>query len=215
MTSDGFGAAKQTHGDPLAPVAGAEDVASAAEGVSTDDLAARAEGPVMVVEGPSGAPSLVVLDPSGAAKHAEVPATWRPLTERRRLVWCRLPADGSLAQAERLLADRDVLGRPVDVVTSGPAVPAVVDLLGHHPGAVRALLLVDPGANADGGVEPAPVTERREELRRAGVVVETVAQSPGGTRDRVEPPMPMGHPDVVDAVERALASLDWQSDDRR
>jgi hypothetical protein len=198
MNLDRSGAAKGNHGDPFASM------------VESDEPA-RAEGPSVVLEGQEDAPTVLILDPAGAAKHAEVPATWRGLAESRRLIWCRLPADGSLSEAEELLADPDGLSGPIDVVTSGPAVPTVVDLLSRHADTVRSLLLIDPGGGVGDGSEPASVTRRREELREAGVTIETVAESPGGTRDRVEPPMPLGHPDVLDAVERALGSLDWQN----
>ncbi|WP_116051124.1 hypothetical protein [Amycolatopsis palatopharyngis] len=198
MNLDRADAAKAHHGDPMRPI------------VESDEPA-RAEGPSIVFEGHEEGPTVLILDPAGAAKHAEVPATWRGLAEQRKLVWCRLPADGSLSEAEELLSDPDVLRAPIDVVTSGPAVPVVVDLLSRHADVVRSLLLIDPGGGIGDGSEPPSVTRRREELREAGVTVETVAQSPGGTRDRVEPPMPLGHPDVLDAVERALGSLDWRS----
>lgn len=198
MNLDRSGAAKGNHGDPFGAMV-------------ESDQPARAEGPSAVFEGPQDAPTVLILDPSGAAKHAAVPATWRGLARSRRLIWCRLPADGSLSEAEELLADPDGLHGPIDVVTSGPAVATVVDLLSRHTGTVRSLLLIDPGGGVGDDSEPATVTRRREELREAGVTIETVAQSPGGTRDRVEPPMPLGHPDVLDAVERALGSLDWQN----
>lgn len=198
MNLDRSAAAKGTHGDPFASML-------------ESDEPARAEGPSVVFEGQEDAPTVLVLDPAGAAKHAAVPATWRKLAESRRLIWCRLPADGSLSEAEELLADPDGLRAPIDVVTSGPAVPTVVDLLSRHADTVRSLLLIDPGGGVGDASEPASVTSRREELRKAGVTIETVAESPGGTRDRVEPPMPLGHPDVLDAVERALGSLDWQN----
>ncbi|GAB3499054.1 hypothetical protein [Amycolatopsis cihanbeyliensis] len=170
----------------------------------------RAEGPAVVIEGPDGGPTILVLDPGGAAKHAELPATWRELAERRQVAWCRLPADGSLTDAEELLSDAGQLGSPVDMVTSGPATGTVLDLAGRHPGNVRALLLVDPPVESSADAEARALAVRFQELDRAGVAVETVARSPGGPRDRVEPPLPLGHPDVADAVDRVVAALDWR-----
>ena len=43
----------------------------------------RSEGPAVVTAGDPSGPKVIVLDPAGAAKHGELPATWRPLTEKR------------------------------------------------------------------------------------------------------------------------------------
>ncbi|WP_216207734.1 hypothetical protein [Amycolatopsis aidingensis] len=175
----------------------------------------RAEGPAVVIEGPDGGPTILVLDPGGAAKHAELPATWREFAERRQVAWCRLPADGSLSDAEELLADVGQLGSPVDLVTSGSATATVLDLACRHAGNVRALLLVDPPTAEEAASATNPqaraVAVRYQELEQAGVAVETVARSPGGPRDRVDPPLPLGHPDVADAVDRAVSALDWRT----
>ncbi|MDQ3577794.1 MAG: hypothetical protein M3443_09395, partial [Actinomycetota bacterium] len=53
------------------------------------------------------------------------------------------------------------------------------------------------------------MTARRRstsDLSSLGVDVRVVAQSRGGGRDRVVPPLPLGHPDVVAAVEEVLGA---------
>ncbi|GAA2986737.1 hypothetical protein LV75_005164 [Actinokineospora diospyrosa] len=47
-------------------------------------------------------------------------------------------------------------------------------------------------------------TRRREELAARGTDVRLVAASVGGALDRIPGPLPLGHPDVVAAVETAL-----------
>lgn len=188
-----------------------------AHGTGTEDLdSPRAEGPSVVWEGKSGARAILVLDPAGAAKHDEVPASWRDIAAARQIVWCRLPADGSLSDAADLLADPSALGAAVDVVTSAPATETVLDLVSRHPETVRAVLLVDPAAHGVALEEAKAINEQweqqtratRAELGQAGVRVEVVAHSTVRDDDRVEPPLPLGHPDVVAGLRSALAQLD-------
>ncbi|QWF77800.1 hypothetical protein [Amycolatopsis sp. CA-230715] len=173
--------------------------------------------PNVVWHGDGGCPTVLVLDPAGAANHGELPATWRDLAERRQVVWCRLSEDGALSEAFELLADPDVLTRPVDVVTSGPVAGTVLELVSRRPAAVRSLLLVDPAAEDTGARDDAaPADERWAESVRSvrqaaeadGVTVAVIAHSTPSEEDRVPPPLPLGHPDVVAAVARTTADLD-------
>ncbi|MGC7097776.1 hypothetical protein ACPZ19_24165 [Amycolatopsis lurida] len=134
------------------------------------------EGPPIVTGGDPGHPTILVFDPDGLAKHGDLPATWRPLSEHRRIVWCRVPSDGALTEGAELLTG-DGLTRPVHVVAGGVAVTPVRRLLDENPAEVT-LLLVDPppGEDTDGDV---------------------IVRGDGG-------PFPLGHPDVVAAVERSL-----------
>jgi hypothetical protein len=66
---------------------------------------------------------------------------------------------------------------------------------------VRSVLLVDPGPVEPGDRLPAT----------AEVPTRVVARSMGGDRDRVEPPIPLGHPDVVDGVITALEDAERQT----
>ncbi|RZQ59459.1 hypothetical protein [Amycolatopsis suaedae] len=161
-----------------------------ADNIDNDPV--REQGPPTVWEGAAGAPALLVLDPAGAANHEGLPASWRDVTTRRQVVWFRLPTDGALSAAEEMLTDPSALGGTVDLLASGPAAGTAVALAGRHADTVRSLLLVDP----------------EEEPARIPVDVRVVAHSTGGPRDRVPPPLPLGHPDVVAAVERTLAELD-------
>ncbi|WP_158890447.1 hypothetical protein [Amycolatopsis anabasis] len=175
----------------------------------------RAAGPRSVWRGTRGATALLVFDPAGESKHDELPATWRGLAEQRQIVWFRLATEGALSEAGELLADSDALAPIVDVVTSGPAAESTLDVVERHPGRVRSVLLVDPAAGQVGGSpEEADATwadrnsDRLGALEKAGVSVRIIAHSTEDERDRIPPPLPLGHPDVVTAVERALGDLD-------
>jgi hypothetical protein len=78
------------------------------------------------------------------------------------------------------------------------------------------VLLVDPAAHAlrePGDAvadDDAWATEHRDQfvaLRNAGTQVRIIAHSTGGKSDRVPPPLPLGHPDVVAAVTRVLGEV--------
>lgn len=195
------------------------------------DLAAepqRSDGPPVVWEGPQDTWAVLVLDPSGAAKHDELPATWRSLAEHVQVAWCRTPAAGTTGELDDLGDADEVLGTlaardtVVDMVASGPIAEPAMRLAGRHAGHVRSLLLVDPGAVSDEvsadraeGADLAwsrRMSERRRELDAEGIRVRVVAHSKPGERDRIDPPLPLGHPDVVSAVTQALAELDESAD---
>ncbi|GLY65665.1 hypothetical protein [Amycolatopsis taiwanensis] len=173
----------------------------------------RAAGPPAVTEGTPDGPIVLVLDPAGAAKHAELPATWRELAEDWQITWCRLPSPGALTEADDLLADPPRPGRSVHVVASGPFADDALSLAQRHTDTVRSVLLIDPAADRyispdRGDAETRHWEEdtaaRRTALADAGVEVKVVAYSTGGERDRVPAPIPLGHPDVAEAVRQAI-----------
>jgi pimeloyl-ACP methyl ester carboxylesterase len=176
----------------------------------------RAAGPPTVTEDPGARRTLLVLDPAGAAKHERIPVTWHDLEQNRRVVWCRTPSGGALAEAEAILRQDEGVRPLTDIVAGGPVGREALRLAHDHPGAVRAVLLVDPGAETtvEAG-NAAAVNEKwlREQgplvaaVRDAGIEVEVVAESEGGPRDRIPAPLPLGHPDVVAAVTAALDTL--------
>lgn len=175
----------------------------------------RAEGPAAVTEGTPDGPTVLVLDPTGLAKHEGLPATWRDKTDDWQIVWCRLPADGGLTQADDILSDPP--GETVHVVASGPFADGALRLAEQHTGSVRSVLLVDPAAERfvpPGHGETADRhwendhRERIDGLAASGVRVRVVAHSTGGEDDRIPAPLPLGHPDVVAGVERAVAEID-------
>lgn len=181
----------------------------------------RAVGPVFVWAGSTGAPVVLVLDPAGEAKHDDVPPTWADLAAQRQVGWCRVSTEGALTEAEELLGDPSALGSPIDIVTSGPASLVTLDLASRHRNVLRAVLFVDPDTReVDHGGEPAAADDRldehesarRRELEAAGVTVRVVARSFVGDRDRIDPPLPLGHPDVAEAVGRTIAELDSEGD---
>ncbi|EHR51435.1 hypothetical protein SacmaDRAFT_3210 [Saccharomonospora marina XMU15] len=149
----------------------------------------------VVCEGDRDSPTVLVLDPAPQTDHGELPRAWRELSERRRIVWCRLAAAEALAEADRLLADPDALGRPIDVVTGPGADERVQALLNRHAGPVRALLLVDP-ARQDWVGEAA-----------LGITVRTVGSA--GKAGRTA--RPLHRADVRTDVESAIAELDADS----
>ncbi|MFF5987548.1 hypothetical protein [Prauserella flavalba] len=170
----------------------------------------RAEGPALVWAGENGAPVVLVLDPLGEAKHEEIPPTWNEIAGDRHVCWCRLPVEGGLTEAEELLADPAALGSPVDLVVSGPNAFEGLDMAARHTGTVRSVLLVDPESHSlhDGENR---MSTRRSELEDAGIMVAVVARTFEGDRDRIGPPLPLGHPDVVKEVHSSLIALDAPS----
>lgn len=182
------------------------------------DPSPRTSGPPIVSGGAASGSAIVVFDPAGVAKHDDIPVSWQPLLDAHSVVWCRLPTPGALGESAReidRLADRDAV---VDVVTSGPAAETVMDFVRPRAHQVRSLLLVDPAAPDDRfPVEEAELADalweerarsRIAELEQSGVTVRVIAHSTGGSRDRVDPPLPLGHPDLVEVIAGAVAELD-------
>jgi hypothetical protein len=159
----------------------------------------RAEGPPTVVDGDIEGPKIVVLDPAGEGKHDELPATWRPFTARRQVIWCRLPVEGALSHAEEVLGDADPEGPTIDVVASGPAAEEALRLVERHPAVVGHVLLVDPDTD-----ETSALADR---VRSAGTAVELLPHSTGAPFNRVPPPLTLGHPDVVAAITKVLGDV--------
>lgn len=149
---------------------------------------ARATGPGVVADGPAGAATVLVIDPAGEALHDEIPATWRALADRMRIVWLRVPAAPSWkSTVDRVLSmHRDDTRTVLDVVTSGPIAADVLDLVRGHEDLVRSVLLVDPECDVD------PSAAR------------VIVRSHDAPDDRIAAPLPLGHPDVVSGVVKAL-----------
>lgn len=156
--------------------------------------------------------TVLVLDPNGPPAHGGLPATWRELGSHRRVFWCGRGSDGFWGEARTLL---DKVTGPVDIVAAGSAVPAAMTLGREHATTVRSVLLVDPAAGEDkvSATEAAKAdaqwqrreAERIRAMAEEGVRVRVIAHSWGGDRDRREPPVPLGHPDVVARVQAALS----------
>ncbi|MEU3623170.1 hypothetical protein BS329_31790 [Amycolatopsis coloradensis] len=159
----------------------------------------RAQGPSVVADGGAEGAKLVVLDPAGEGKHGELPATWRPLTAKRQVIWCRLPVDGALTQAEDVLGDAEPGGPPIDVVAAGESAGDALRLAERHPGAVAHVLLIDP--------VPDESSELAERVRSAGTAVEALPHSTGEPFNRIPPPLPLGHPDVVAGITKILEDV--------
>jgi pimeloyl-ACP methyl ester carboxylesterase len=157
----------------------------------------RADGPAMIVKGPGHGPLVVVLDPSGEGKHDELPATWRPLTEDVCVVWWRLPSARRTGRmGDQLLAD--LPGEPalVHLVGVNGAALLALSLAVRHNDVVRSVVLVDP---------PWP----EHDMSAIGRIVndpQLVVQQVRTDGDG--PALPIGHPEVVRAVVRALVSAD-------
>ncbi|WET82342.1 hypothetical protein P3102_14600 [Amycolatopsis sp. QT-25] len=158
----------------------------------------RAEGPAVVTDGDSGA-KLLVLDPAGEGKHGELPATWRPLTAQRQVIWCRLPVDGALSQAEDVLGDAEPGGPPIDVVAAGESAGDALRLAERHPGVASHVLLVDP--------VPDESSELAGRVRSGGTAVDVLPHSTGEPYNRIPPPLPLGHPDVVAGITKILEDV--------
>jgi pimeloyl-ACP methyl ester carboxylesterase len=157
----------------------------------------RSDGSAVVWAGPEEGPALVVVDPAGSARHDELPPTWQPLAEHFQVAWCRLPAgDRSLEDVEDVLETLADRRAPATLVASGEACPAAVAIAHQFADLVSSVLLVDP---ADG--------DNTGTLADTGIEVRVVARSHSGPTDRVEAPMPLGHPEVVEGVTSALAGM--------
>jgi pimeloyl-ACP methyl ester carboxylesterase len=188
----------------------------------------RSRGPSVVWAGLDRGPVLVIVDPSGAAPHEELPATWHGLTEEYQVVWCRVPATDRLPEdVEDVLETLAQWQVQVDLVAGGTACRLAMRLAARFAKAVRSVLLVDPGplgsdlragaaatpALADATWQVETLDDRRE-LDAAGARIRVVAYSEGGPRDRVPPPLPLGHPDVVAGVRAALREADEELADQ-
>ncbi|MGW4528932.1 hypothetical protein [Amycolatopsis sp. NPDC004378] len=176
----------------------------------------RSAGPSVVTAGDPAGPKVIVLDPAGAAKHGELPATWRPLADRRGIFWCRVPAGGALSEADDLMGDAGPGEPEITVVASGPFAADALQLVERHPGAAARLLLVDPASDAflpSGDAEQANENwlgehdEVVSRVRETGTDVRLIASTTERPDDRVPPPLPLGHPDVVAAVRTALGDV--------
>lgn len=155
----------------------------------------RTEGAPVVWAGLEDGPALVVVDPSGAAKH-DLPPTWHQLAEHFQVAWCRLPAsDRKLEDLEDVLETLSERRVSASLVASGDACPAAIVIAHQFAHIVNAVLLVDPAGDDT-------VT-----LADTDIEVRVVARSHDGPDDRVEAPMPLGHPEVVEGVAAALAGM--------
>jgi hypothetical protein len=151
----------------------------------------RSDGPAVVWAGLEHGPALVVVDPSGAARHDDLPATWHAVAENYQVAWCRVPASTrSLEDIEDVLETLSDRRTPVTMVAAGNACAPALVIATQFSDLVEMVLLVDPV-----GDEP-----------ESPVPAQVVARSEGGDRDRVEPPLPLGHPDVVRGVTEAMTA---------
>ncbi|MEV4314313.1 Rieske 2Fe-2S domain-containing protein [Actinocrispum sp. NPDC049592] len=156
--------------------------------------------------------TVLVLDPIGAPVHGELPATWRDLGERRKVVWCGRGADGFWGEARAAL---DQLTGPVDIVAAGASVPAAMTLGREHANTVRSVLLVDPAAaertvsaaeaRAADAVWQQHEASRIRAMAEEGVRVRVIAHSWAGDGDRRDAPLPLGHPAVVERVKAEIS----------
>ncbi len=159
----------------------------------------RAEGIPVVWSGREDGPALVVIDPSGAARHEELPPTWDRLSDHFQVAWCRLPASKrSLEDVEDVLETLAERNAPTILVASGEACAAAIAIAPQFGDTVSAVLLVDPPAE-DGTTRLGDGLEDIE--------VHVVARSHDGASDRVEAPLPLGHPEVVSGLTSTLATM--------
>jgi pimeloyl-ACP methyl ester carboxylesterase len=158
-----------------------------------DNEGPRADGAPVVWAGQDEGPALVVIDPSGAAKHDELPATWDRLARHFQVAWCRVPAsEHSLEEVEDVLETLAERQTPATIVASGAACPAAMAIAHQFADLVTTVLLVDPVGDT---------------LADTDFEVRVVARSHPGPSDRVEAPMPLGHPEVVEGIVSALAGI--------
>jgi len=155
----------------------------------------RAGGAPVVWAGLEDGPALVVIDPTGAAKHEALPATWQRLAEHFQVAWCRTPAsDRELEDLEDVLETLTARRAPATtIVASGEACSAAIAIAHQFADAVNAVLLVDPFGDDSAMLAGTEITVR------------VIARTHPGPDDQVAAPLPLGHPDVVEGVVTALA----------
>lgn len=155
----------------------------------------RAEGPPVVWAGREEGPALVVVDPAGTARHSELPATWDRLAGHFQVAWCRVPASKQTFEDVEDVFETLVERRATaTIVASGHACDSAIAIAREFSDIVTAVLLVDPPDDVDTTAE-------------SGVEVRVVARSHPGPTDRVEAPLPLGHPEVVAGLLTALVGL--------
>ena len=158
----------------------------------------RADGAPVVWAGQEEGPALVVVDPTGAAKHDELPPTWDQLAEHFQIAWCRMPAsEHSLEEVEDVLETLAERQSSATIVASGEACQAAIAIARQFADMVSAVLLIDPSEDDD----------TTATLADTDIEVRVVARSHHGPSDRVEAPMPLGHPEVIDGIVAALAGI--------
>jgi pimeloyl-ACP methyl ester carboxylesterase len=164
----------------------------------------RAHGPATVRGGPEDAAVVLVLDPAGEAPHAGLPATWRPLAEQVNVVWSRHPAARRTGKtAEELLAPLASTHRQVHLVGCARTALTAVAVAVEHRDVVASVVLVDPPwAAQDTDPDAARVARAASALN---VPVRQVHTSRHACDQRADPPMPIGHPEVVRVVAALLA----------
>jgi pimeloyl-ACP methyl ester carboxylesterase len=162
-----------------------------------DNDGPRADGAPVVWAGQEDGPALVVLDPAGTAKHEELPPTWHELTEHFQIAWCRIPAsERSLETIEDVLETLTERQSAANLVASGDACAVALAVAKQFADVVSSVLLVDPSGADETGA-----------LADTDIDVMVVARSHEGPGDRVEAPMPLGHPEVVSGIVTALAGM--------
>ncbi|EIE99509.1 hypothetical protein [Saccharomonospora glauca] len=176
----------------------------------------RGAGPSVVWQGPEHAPVVLVLDPAGEAKHDTLPATWRPLAEHLRVGWFRLPAEvGDAPSVEDVMGDGS---ERVHLVAAATAAEAALRLAEEHADRVRSVVVVDPAPMAAGEARvdsagsyadwwDSDTAAARQRLLARGVRVAAFVSRESDPAVRVEPPVPLGHPDVVGRVVQLLLSF--------
>jgi hypothetical protein len=161
-----------------------------------DRVGPRAAGAPVVWAGQDDGPALVVVDPAGTAKH-ELPPTWNQLAEHFQVAWCRTSAGtNSLEELEDVLETLAERHSPSSLVASGEACPAAIAIAVQFSDIVSSVLLVDPAEEVE-----------TDTLDGTDIEVRVVARSHPGPSDRVEAPLPLGHPEVVEGVAAALAGM--------
>ncbi|MFC4855685.1 hypothetical protein [Actinophytocola glycyrrhizae] len=155
----------------------------------------RAEGAPVVWAGRESGPALVVVDPAGAARHDELPPTWDRLADHFQVAWCRIPASKrTIEDVEDVFETLAERRAPATLVASGQACESALALAGQFSDAVTSVLLVDPPAGS-------------ETLADSDIEVRVVARSHPGPTDRIDAPLPLGHPEVVAGLMTALAGM--------
>ena len=178
----------------------------------------RGAGPAVVWQGPERAPVVLVLDPRRPKRRIARDVATVGRTPADRVVSVAGEAGG--VSVEELLGEVD---QRVHLVAAARAAESALRLADEYSDRVRSVVVVDPAPRAISG-EVAPevgpgrgdsytdwwntaTAELRQKLIAEGVRVAAFVSRDTDPAVRVEPPVPLGHPDVVGRVVQLLLSF--------
>jgi pimeloyl-ACP methyl ester carboxylesterase len=165
--------------------------------------------PVVVEQGPSSGPALMVIDPAGALRLGRLPLAWESMAECVRVVWFDSTAlDDPLVDA-RIALERQARTRDVYLVANRDGEQLATLLAAHRPDVVRGVfLIVRPGTAATDSATPRDRTrgELGSFLDDHGVLARSLQPNGRGT-GKEQTTAGIDTAAVVEVVARELLAL--------